>query len=137
MTDVRLIIDGAEMAKILRGRNGPVARYLDKQSYLFQQKARSQAPRRTGCLQDNIRRRWERNGEELAVRVISSTVECSPKRIEYALYVHDGTAPHDIPNAFGRGPQFGIGGRFEGKFHPGYAGNHYLTDNLWIFEKVS
>lgn len=26
---------------------------------------------------------------------------------------------HDIPNSFGRGPKFGIGGRFRGHFHPG------------------
>lgn len=25
-------------------------------------------------------------------------------------------APHDIPNSFGRGPRFGIGGRFHGRF---------------------
>lgn len=30
-----------------------------------------------------------------------------------------GTNPHDIPNAFGYGEWFGIGGRFDGKFHPG------------------
>lgn len=37
----------------------------------------------------------------------------------YAEYLETGTSPHDIPNAFGRDFPFGIGGRFEGKFHPG------------------
>lgn len=29
-----------------------------------------------------------------------------------------GGKPYDIPNAFGFGPDFGIGGRFGGRFHP-------------------
>lgn len=39
-------------------------------------------------------------------------------------YIEWDTEAHDIPNAFGRGPDFGIGGRFEGKFHPGTTGQH-------------
>jgi hypothetical protein len=31
-----------------------------------------------------------------------------------------GVVAHDIPRAFGKPLPFGIGGRFEGKFHPGY-----------------
>lgn len=37
----------------------------------------------------------------------------------YVEYLEEGTAPHDIPRAFGRSLPFGIGGRFDGKFHPG------------------
>ena len=37
----------------------------------------------------------------------------------YVEYLEEGTRPHDIPHAFGRPLPFGIGGRFEGKFHPG------------------
>ena len=37
----------------------------------------------------------------------------------YVEYLEEGTRPHDIPNAFGKGFDFGIGGRFDGKFHPG------------------
>jgi hypothetical protein len=37
------------------------------------------------------------------------------------------TRPHDIPNAFGWGPDFGIGGRFSGKFHPGTTGQHMFA----------
>lgn len=37
----------------------------------------------------------------------------------YVEYLEEGTAPHDIPRAFGRALPFGIGGRFDGKFHPG------------------
>ena len=51
----------------------------------------------------------------------------------YVQDLEEGTSPHDIPNAFGyitpgkktksgkriSIPNFGIGGRFDGKFHPG------------------
>lgn len=37
----------------------------------------------------------------------------------YVRYLEEGTDPHDIPRAFGRPLPFGIGGRFDGKFHPG------------------
>lgn len=37
----------------------------------------------------------------------------------YVEYLEEGSRPHDIPNAFGKGFDFGIGGRFDGKFHPG------------------
>lgn len=37
----------------------------------------------------------------------------------YVFSLEDGSKPHDIPNAFGMGKDFGIGGRFDGKFHPG------------------
>lgn len=37
----------------------------------------------------------------------------------YVEYLQEGTSPHDIPGAFGKPVPFGIGGRFQGKFHPG------------------
>ena len=37
----------------------------------------------------------------------------------YITYLEEGTKSHDIPGAFGRAFPFGIGGRFNGKFHPG------------------
>ena len=37
----------------------------------------------------------------------------------YVEYLEEGTSPHDIPGAFGRPLPFGVGGRFDGKFHPG------------------
>lgn len=37
------------------------------------------------------------------------------------------TRPHDIPNAFGFGDAFGLGGRFDGKFHPGTQGHHMFS----------
>jgi len=41
--------------------------------------------------------------------------------VEYAEYLEGGTRPHNIPNAFGRGFNYGLAGRFNGKFHPGSA----------------
>lgn len=37
----------------------------------------------------------------------------------YVVYLEEGTRPHNIPGAFGRPIPFGIGGRFNGMFHPG------------------
>lgn len=37
----------------------------------------------------------------------------------YIPYLEEGTSPHDIPRAFGRPLPFGIGGQFNGFFHPG------------------
>lgn len=37
----------------------------------------------------------------------------------YVEYLEEGTKPHDIPKAFGKPLPFGIGGRFNGMFHPG------------------
>ena len=37
----------------------------------------------------------------------------------YVGALENGSAPHDIPGAFGKDFPFGIGGRFDGKFHPG------------------
>lgn len=37
----------------------------------------------------------------------------------YVAALEEGSEPHDIPGAFGRKFPFGIGGDFNGKFHPG------------------
>lgn len=47
--------------------------------------------------------------------VITFSSEIAP----YVEYLEEGTSPHDIPRAFGYPLPFGIGGRFNGKFHPG------------------
>lgn len=48
--------------------------------------------------------------------------------VPYLDYLEQGTLPHDIPNAFGFGPNFGIGGRFDGKFHPGSTKHMYFIE---------
>ena len=47
----------------------------------------------------------------------------------YAYYLNVGTGPHDIPNSFGGGPKSGVGGRFDGKFHPGSKKHVGFYDN--------
>ena len=37
----------------------------------------------------------------------------------YIEALEEGSGPHDIPGAFGIPAPFGVGGRFDGKFHPG------------------
>lgn len=128
----KLIIDGAKMAELLRSPSGPVGRHLIERATRVQSAAKQQAPRRTGCLQDSIVKRAETLGVELAIRIQSDTTPCSPKRISYSLFVHNGTEPHDIPGAWGHPLPFGIGGRFAGKFHPGTGPNRFLSDNLHL-----
>lgn len=37
----------------------------------------------------------------------------------YVAALEEGSKPHNIPGAFGNDLPFGIGGRFNGRFHPG------------------
>jgi hypothetical protein len=130
--DFKLVIDGAAMAELLHSPAGIVGRMLIERSTRVQMAAKTQAPRRTGCLQGSIVKRAETFGDELAIRIQSDTTSCSPSRKSYSLFVHNGSEPHDIPNAWGLGPTFGIGGRFSGKFHPGHGPNRFLSDNLHL-----
>ena len=47
----------------------------------------------------------------------------------YVEYLEEGTSPHDIPGAFGKRLPFGIGGRFDGKFHPGSSKHKGFISN--------
>ncbi len=47
----------------------------------------------------------------------------------YAVPLNTGSVPHDIPNSFNRGYNYGIGGRFNGKFHPGSLKHVGFYDN--------
>ena len=94
----RLVIDGAAMAELLRSPSGPVGRHLIERTTRVQMGARAiLAPhRKTGCLEDSLVKRAETVGGELAMRLISDTTPCSPERISYSLFVHEGTPAHDI-----------------------------------------
>jgi hypothetical protein len=130
--DFRLIMDGAALAYLLRSPAGPVGRFLTERATVVQAAAKQQAPRRTGCLQDSIVKRFESDGDQMAIRIVSDTSPCSPEHKSYSLFVHEGTAPHDIPGAFGIPAPFGVGGRFGGKFHPGHGANRFLADSLHL-----
>lgn len=128
----RLILDGAAMAELLRSPSGPVGRHLIERATVVQAGARQiLAPhRKTGCLEDSLVKRAETVAGELAIRLVSDTTSCSERRESYSLVVHNGSVAHDIPGAFGIPAPFGIGGRFDGKFHPGTKAVPFLRDAL-------
>ncbi|HWF25176.1 MAG TPA: hypothetical protein VG275_07005 [Solirubrobacteraceae bacterium] len=132
MPEYELIIDGLAMAEMLRSPAGPVGRMLIVRSTRVQARAREilGPHRRTGCLEDSLVKRAETFGEELAIRIQSDTTSCSESRTSYSLPVHEGSVAHDIPGAFGIPAPFGVGGRFEGKFHPANAPIPFLRDAL-------
>ena len=55
----------------------------------------------------------------------------------YVQYLEEGTGPHDIPGAFGRPLPFGIGGQFDGKFHPGSTKHKGFISNNCVNEIVN
>ena len=50
----------------------------------------------------------------------------------YIRYLEEGTTAHDIPGAFGRPLPFGIGGRFNGYFHPGSTKHYHFISQKTI-----
>lgn len=79
---------------------------------LYQIKSSVWFPYKTGNLRDAA---TSGNLTKKDTYVITFSSEIAP----YVEYLEEGTRPHDIPCAFGREFPFGIGGRFDGKFHPG------------------
>lgn len=142
----KLVMDGAAMAEMLRSPSGPVGRHLIERATIVQAAARQQAPESAaggdhepGCLRDSIVKRAERYGEDLAIRIQSDTTSCSPDRLSYSLFVHEGTEAHDIFAKPGGVLAFNWpGGPTGGMFfatavhHPGTEANRYLTDNLHL-----
>lgn len=57
-------------------------------------------------------------------------IKFDSKVAPYIEFLQTGTLPHDIPKAFGRPLPFGIGGRFDGKFHPGSFKHWMFIDKL-------
>lgn len=130
MDDVKLIIDGAKLAELLRSPTGPVGVWLIERAELVKTAAQELAPVDTGCLRDSIVKRFAEDPTGLSVIIASDTSPCSPTHESYSLVVHEGSAPHDIPGAFGIPAPFGVGGRFDGMFHPGHAPVPFLRDAL-------
>lgn len=69
-------------------------------------------PYKTGFLRDHA---TSGSMYKDGVYLIKFSTQIAP----YIAYLEEGTGPHDIPRAFGKPLPFGIGGRFDGKFHPG------------------
>lgn len=73
---------------------------------------RKQMPYRTGNLAYNA---YYKKPNGVGKYDIGIDLSIAP----YAEYLETGYGPYDIPGAFGRKPPFGIGGRYDGHFHPG------------------
>lgn len=92
----------------------------------------------TGWLKRHIMTSTKETKDKQEIKIFLSGSE-----VPYAVYLEEGTAPHDIPHAFGYGTKrpdrvnkytgmipFGVGGRFDGKFHPG------STKHVQFIERV-
>jgi hypothetical protein len=83
------VVDGAEVEKLLRSKQGPVGRYLSVRTSIVQDAAKAQILARTpgrGKLASRVTKRWIEEGSDLGVSVGVWT-------LKYAAWVHDGNAP--------------------------------------------
>lgn len=124
MSEVKIIWDGARMQQLLHSPDGMLGRYMIGRAEVVRLAAQRQSAN-NGSIPRGIVKRFNEDGGNIGVTIISQN--------PHSIFVHEGTVPHDIPNAFGWGPTFGIGGRFSGKFHPGNKANRFLSDNLPLF----
>jgi hypothetical protein len=111
--------------------DGLFGRWMYERMTIVQLAAIRDCPKRTTKLSESIVKRWwpTLNGQ---------MISCVAKQ-PYAMSVHSGARAHNIPNAFGMGEDFGIGGRFGGFFHPGIIPSHaqpFLAKNLPLFVAV-
>ena len=131
---VKLIMDGATMHELLASPSGPLGLFMLERGEIAKTLAKGNVQDMTeahsGCLQASIVKRFATDGPLLSVIIQSDTSPCSPDHRSYSLMVHEGTRAHNIPNAFGWGPTFGIGGRFDGLFHPGTSPRPFLRKAL-------
>ena len=82
-------------------------------------------PFRTGFLRDQAT-----NGN--LVKSDTYIIKFDSTIANYIQFLEEGTEAHDIPGAFGYDLPFGIGGRFDGKFHPGSTKHQGFIKNKSI-----
>lgn len=71
-------------------------------------------------------------------------------KVPYAQFLEEGTTAHDIPHAFGYGsiyeerpnpythvPPYGVGGKFNGKWHPGSTKHKGFIETVGIYNCLS
>jgi hypothetical protein len=136
VAQLRIHIDGAAVAELMRSPAGPPGRYLIERAEVVRQAARAKAPVRDGCLRSSIVKRLEVRPEGLAVRIIADTTPCSPTRKSYALFVEEDTKPHIIEGnptlafQWDHGPSGAGLYFFASVSHPGTRGKHFMRDAL-------
>ena len=132
---VRLVIDGAVAAEMLRGPNGMVMRDLIDRATRVQLAARSQAKGKgggSGKLASDITKRVAHEGVDPKIMV-------GAWNNPYALFVHEGTAqhwiyPHNAKALYFFWPKANPAGWVFAKkvHHPGTSPNPYLADQLHL-----
>jgi len=83
-----------------------------------------QAPVKTGRLRDRLDEATHIGAADMTM-IFADSVEYFP------WVVFDGTAPHNIPGAFGRPLPFGTSGQFNGMFHPGITNPDDFPRRVW------
>jgi hypothetical protein len=102
-------------------------------------------PYKKGKLQRNIKTKVKSYYKTKEIKV-----NLNGDRVPYAKFLEEGTAPHDIPHAFGYGSiyppkpnpythqePYGVGGRFNGKWHPGSTKHKGFIETIFIYNCLS
>ena len=116
--------DRAEIQKLLHGREGMVAKDVEKRALRVLAGAIRQVGKRTGKLSRSLH-------TEMTYRPVTGAYIGS--NVRYALMHHDGTKKHSIVAKPGRMLTFTANGKrvYARKvLHPGTRPNRYLTDQL-------
>ena len=106
---------------------GEVGQWLRKRGYMMMMAAKAQVPTGTGKLRASIKMIHNRASYGQYIDIGSN--------LDYALYVHEGTRPHEIIPEKAKILRFSGGGRviYTHKVeHPGTRPNKYLSDQLWM-----
>ena len=123
----------AEIAEVLNGPTGPVMRHLIVLGEKVKKEAIRLAPKRTSNMANHIVKRIVRDGGKSAVLV-------GVENVPYAIWVHEGSRPHDIyPRAGGvlvftlnKGPDAGKTIFTRHVSHPGTKPNRFLVRALKV-----
>lgn len=99
-------------------------------------------PYDTGWLKNHITLGCKELKDKKEIKIFLSGAE---GKVPYAVYLQEGTGPHDIPHAFGYGTKrlpkankytgvepFGVGGKFNGFFHPGSTKHKGFIENVLV-----
>jgi hypothetical protein len=119
-----VILNPSALAALLRGPQGPVYKDLIKKATEVQRLAKIQVGKRTHNLEHTIVKRVRPKGGGFVVEVGST--------MPYAFYHHEGFAPFEAPNGmyFVATQGANAGHLIRINRHPGWKGNHYLSDPL-------